>query len=75
MKQEGKWVVVVVVAKGTQEVNEYLDIDDEGDNNYFLDKLLKMVLFLNLSENIYIFRLNTRLIRKRRFADWYVSNT
>ena len=65
----------VVVAKGTQEVNEYLDIDDEGDNNYFLDKLLKMVLFLNLSENIYIFRLNTRLIRKRRFADWYVSNT
>ena len=45
MKQEGKWVVV---AKGTQEVNEYLDIDDEGGNDYFLDKLLKMVLFLNL---------------------------
>ena len=44
MKQEGKWVVV---AKGTQEVNEYLDnhIDDEGGNDYFLDKLLKMVLF------------------------------
>ena len=41
MKQEGKWVVVVV-AKGTQEVNE---IDDESDNDYFLDKLLKMVLF------------------------------
>lgn len=44
MKQEGKWVVVVV-AKGTHEVNEYLDIDDEGDNDYFLGKLLKMVLF------------------------------